>query len=63
MDQSTNYKRTVVAVIVKSKPKRKVHEKCSECKKKKETVRESHKICRICYKTMSIFKYLNRMGV
>ena len=36
--------------------KRKVYKKCNACNKRRRPLDESHKICRICYKSSTLYK-------
>src|ERR1044072_5419613 len=36
--------------------KRKVYKKCNACNKRRRPLDESHKICRICYKSNTLYK-------
>jgi hypothetical protein len=38
------------------KPKRKVYNKCKDCNKRRRPLDESHEICRICYKSNTLYK-------
>ncbi|CAB5116259.1 unnamed protein product [Rhizophagus irregularis] len=69
MNQLTNYKYKIdflisndtsliqqPETILKPKAKRKIHEKCNECNKRRRPLDESHQICRICYNMKKTFK-------
>src|SRR5271154_2582050 len=66
MDSLTNFKHKIdflisndtslnqpSQTIVKSKYKKK---KCSECNKRRKTLRESHQICHVCYNLKTVYK-------
>jgi hypothetical protein len=68
MNQSTNYKHKIDFLISNdtslSQPtettpepkKRKIYEKCNECKKRRRPLDESHQICHVCYIMKPIFR-------